>query len=95
MAHWTNWSYSQTLFAGPSLIDMPGDNNIHAFHKCHLIIRGFRWDINAVEDLPGYMKLCFLALYNSVNELAYDTLKETRENVVPYLTKAVHDSTLY
>ncbi|XP_039161611.1 isoprene synthase, chloroplastic-like [Eucalyptus grandis] len=51
-----------------------------------------RWDINAVEDLPGYMKLCFLALYNSVNELAYDTLKETRENVIPYLTKAWYDS---
>ncbi|KAK3404569.1 hypothetical protein EUGRSUZ_K00878 [Eucalyptus grandis] len=51
-----------------------------------------RWDINAVEDLPGYRKLCFLALYNSVNELAYDTLKETRENVIPYLTKAWYDS---
>lgn len=51
-----------------------------------------RWDINAVEDLPGYMKLCFLALYNCVNELAYDTLKETRENVIPYLTKAWYDA---
>ncbi|KAF8008107.1 hypothetical protein BT93_K1939 [Corymbia citriodora subsp. variegata] len=50
-----------------------------------------RWDINAVEDLPGYMKLCFLALYNSVNEMAYSTLKETGENVIPYLTRAWHD----
>ncbi|KAF8010329.1 hypothetical protein BT93_J1068 [Corymbia citriodora subsp. variegata] len=50
-----------------------------------------RWDINAVEDLPGYMKLCFLALYNSVNEMAYDTLKETGENVIPHLTKAWYD----
>ncbi|KAI6672845.1 hypothetical protein NL676_000751 [Syzygium grande] len=50
-----------------------------------------RWDINAVEDLPGYMKLCFLALYNSVNEMAYDTLKETGENAIPYLTKAWYD----
>nr|BDN86184.1 isoprene synthase [Syzygium cumini] len=50
-----------------------------------------RWDINAVEDLPGYMKLCYLALYNSVNEMAYDTLKETGENVLPYLSKVWYD----
>ncbi|KAF8410924.1 hypothetical protein HHK36_003461 [Tetracentron sinense] len=35
-----------------------------------------RWDINAVERLPDYMKICFLALYNSINEMSYDTLKE-------------------
>ncbi|KAF8022349.1 hypothetical protein BT93_F0012 [Corymbia citriodora subsp. variegata] len=50
-----------------------------------------RWDLNVVEDLPGYMKLCFLALYNSVNEMAYETLKETGENVIPYLTRAWYD----
>ncbi|XP_056171193.1 probable terpene synthase 12 isoform X2 [Syzygium oleosum] len=50
-----------------------------------------RWDIKAVEDLPDYMKLCFLALYNNVNEMAYDTLKETGKNAIPYLTKAWYD----
>ncbi|GAY65207.1 hypothetical protein CUMW_239390 [Citrus unshiu] len=31
-----------------------------------------RWDINyALKHLPGYMKMCFLALYNFVNEFAY------------------------
>ncbi|XP_062153149.1 tricyclene synthase TPS4, chloroplastic-like [Alnus glutinosa] len=50
-----------------------------------------RWDINAVKDLPHYMKLCFLALYNTVNEMVYDTLKEKGENILPYLTKAWAD----
>ncbi|KAL3714802.1 hypothetical protein ACJRO7_006668 [Eucalyptus globulus] len=50
-----------------------------------------RWDINAVDDLPGYMKMCFLALFNSVNEIAYDTLKETGKIVIPYLAKSWYD----
>ncbi|GLT65719.1 hypothetical protein SLA2020_381330 [Shorea laevis] len=50
-----------------------------------------RWDINAVKNLPHYMKLCFLALYNTVNEMVYDTLKEKGENILPYLTKAWAD----
>ncbi|KAF5741462.1 terpene synthase [Tripterygium wilfordii] len=50
-----------------------------------------RWDIGAVADLPDYMRLCFLALYNTINEMAYDTLKEQGENIIPYLTKAWSD----
>ncbi|KAK9924613.1 hypothetical protein M0R45_032974 [Rubus argutus] len=50
-----------------------------------------RWDVNAVEILPDYMKLCFLALYNTVNEMIYDTLKEQGVNVLPYMTKAWAD----
>lgn len=49
----------------------------------------FRWDINAVDDLPDYMKISFLALYNTVNEMAYENLKEQGVNVVPCLSKAV------
>ncbi|KAK9222378.1 hypothetical protein WN944_010813 [Citrus x changshan-huyou] len=47
-----------------------------------------RWDINAVNDLPNYMKLSFLALYNTVNEMGYDILKQHGEIIIPYLTKA-------
>uniref|UniRef100_A0A2N9IXM4 Terpene synthase N-terminal domain-containing protein n=1 Tax=Fagus sylvatica TaxID=28930 RepID=A0A2N9IXM4_FAGSY len=47
-----------------------------------------RWDINAIKTLPDEMKLCFLALYNTVNEMVFDTLKENGENILPYLTKA-------
>jgi isoprene synthase len=43
-----------------------------------------------VKNLPHYMKLCFLALYNTVNEMVYDTLKEKGENTLPYLTKVVY-----
>ncbi|KAJ7981351.1 Terpene synthase [Quillaja saponaria] len=50
-----------------------------------------RWDVNAVHNLPQYMKLCFLALYNTVNEMAYNILKEQGEFSLPYLTKAWAD----
>ncbi|XP_034705111.1 (-)-alpha-terpineol synthase [Vitis riparia] len=50
-----------------------------------------RWDINAMDPLPEYMKLCFLALYNSTNEMAYDALKEHGLHIVSYLRKAWSD----
>ncbi|KAF7823093.1 isoprene synthase, chloroplastic-like [Senna tora] len=50
-----------------------------------------RWDVKAINSLPDYMKLCFLALYNTVNDMAYDTLKEQGQNSLPYLTKAWSD----
>ncbi|KAF7834256.1 terpene synthase [Senna tora] len=34
-----------------------------------------RWDINAIDDLPHYMKECFLTILNLVDELAFDILK--------------------
>ncbi|XP_031264912.1 probable terpene synthase 12 [Pistacia vera] len=50
-----------------------------------------RWDIDCVNQLPDYMKLCFLALYNSVNEMGYDTLKKQGVNIIPSLAKAWGD----
>ncbi|KAK4255394.1 hypothetical protein QN277_008399 [Acacia crassicarpa] len=50
-----------------------------------------RWDINAIHVLPKYMKVCFLALYNTVNEMTYEALKEQGHNILPYLTKAWAD----
>ncbi|KAK0579342.1 hypothetical protein LWI29_024861 [Acer saccharum] len=41
-----------------------------------------RWDIKAMKELPSYMKLCFLKLFNLVNEMAYDILKEQGLDVV-------------
>ncbi|TKY66941.1 Tricyclene synthase EBOS [Spatholobus suberectus] len=49
------------------------------------------WDVKAVQVLPDYMKICFLALYNTVNEFAYDALKEQGRDILPYLTKAWSD----
>ncbi|XP_039160567.1 probable terpene synthase 12 [Eucalyptus grandis] len=50
-----------------------------------------RWDVNALSNLPSCMKLCFLALYNAVHEMAYDVLKQNGENIIPCLTKAWSD----
>ncbi|KAL7001505.1 lysase, partial [Sarracenia purpurea var. burkii] len=47
-----------------------------------------RWDINALEQLPAYMKICFLALFNSINETGYETLKKQGNIIIPYLQKA-------
>ncbi|PIA50749.1 hypothetical protein AQUCO_01200173v1 [Aquilegia coerulea] len=46
-----------------------------------------RWDVNTLDELPDYMRACFLALYNTINEIAYNTLKEHGLNVLPYLKK--------
>ncbi len=35
-----------------------------------------RWDVSAMEQLPHYMKVCYMALLNTNNEVAYKTLKE-------------------
>ncbi|XP_050206905.1 terpene synthase 10-like isoform X2 [Mercurialis annua] len=50
-----------------------------------------RWDVNAMEQLPYYMKLCFLTLHNSINQIAYDPLKEQGIYSIPYLKKAWAD----
>ncbi|KAI9376904.1 hypothetical protein POPTR_019G023006v4 [Populus trichocarpa] len=46
-----------------------------------------RWDLNFMDRLPDYMKLCFLAFYNSVNEMAYNILKYQGIDILPYLKK--------
>ncbi|XP_058006376.1 terpene synthase 10 [Hevea brasiliensis] len=53
-----------------------------------------RWDVNAIEQLPDYMKLCFLSLYNTINEIAFDVLKEQEFHIIPYLKKATCKSYL-
>ncbi|CAK9161364.1 unnamed protein product [Ilex paraguariensis] len=44
-----------------------------------------RWSIEAMEDLPEYMKLCYLAMFNSGNKVADDVLKDNGLNVLPYI----------
>jgi len=50
-----------------------------------------RWDISAMEQLPDYMKICFLALLNSINEMGYETLKEQGVHIIPHLQKSWED----
>ncbi|KAJ9176955.1 hypothetical protein P3X46_012213 [Hevea brasiliensis] len=35
-----------------------------------------RWDTKAMQKLPEYMKICYFAMFNFGNELAFDVLKE-------------------
>ncbi|KAF5754572.1 putative (E)-beta-ocimene synthase [Helianthus annuus] len=46
-----------------------------------------RWDINAVENMPDDLHVGFLALFNTVNEMGYDTLITQRRNIIPTLAK--------
>nr|J7LH11.1 RecName: Full=(+)-epi-alpha-bisabolol synthase; AltName: Full=Terpene synthase 8; Short=LdTPS8 [Phyla dulcis]AFR23372.1 (+)-epi-alpha-bisabolol synthase [Phyla dulcis] len=43
-----------------------------------------RWDIKYLEQLPEYMQICFLALFNTVNERSYDFLLDKGFNVIPH-----------
>ncbi|KAK2642805.1 hypothetical protein Ddye_024568 [Dipteronia dyeriana] len=46
-----------------------------------------RWDITAIEKLPYYMKICFLALYNTINEMAFVYLKDQGFDIIKYLQR--------
>ncbi|XP_071722488.1 terpene synthase 10-like [Rutidosis leptorrhynchoides] len=50
-----------------------------------------RWDLNAMEQMPDYMKTCFLALYNFVNEMSFDALNKHGVYVIRLLRKAWAD----
>ncbi|KAL3614431.1 hypothetical protein CASFOL_042505 [Castilleja foliolosa] len=47
-----------------------------------------RWDIEAMDKLPEYMQICFLALNNFVDEMAYHVLKEQGSFIIPHLRKS-------
>ncbi|VVA93393.1 unnamed protein product [Arabis nemorensis] len=50
-----------------------------------------KWDVNRLEELPEYMKLCFLCLVNEVNQIGYFILKDKGFNVIPYLKNSWAD----
>ncbi|MCL7047754.1 hypothetical protein MKW94_005638 [Papaver nudicaule] len=50
-----------------------------------------RWDINTVEGLPYVLKVCFTAMFNTVNEIAYDVLKNHGFHAISYLKTSVAD----
>ncbi|MCL7042002.1 hypothetical protein MKW94_024783 [Papaver nudicaule] len=50
-----------------------------------------RWDVNKMVDLPDYMKLLFLAVYNTTNAIAYEVLKKRSLDILPYLKKVWAD----
>ncbi|WCJ37098.1 Myrcene synthase chloroplastic [Euphorbia peplus] len=50
-----------------------------------------RWDVNAMDQLPEYMKICFLSLHNTVNEMGFGCLKGHGVHAIPYFKKAWGD----
>ncbi|KAI3755025.1 hypothetical protein L1987_54818 [Smallanthus sonchifolius] len=50
-----------------------------------------RWDVDAIKDLPDYMKICFLGFYNTINEISYNILTDTGLLALPYLKKGWAD----
>nr|WKC16863.1 terpene synthase 2 [Freesia hybrid cultivar] len=50
-----------------------------------------RWDVNAIEQLPDYMKTCLLALFNTTNDTAYKILNLKGVIIIPQLKKVWAD----
>ncbi|CAN1234638.1 Isoprene synthase, chloroplastic [Linum perenne] len=50
-----------------------------------------RWDVNELDNLPYYLQLCFLVVYNLGNEMAYANLKQQGFNSLPYIKKSWAD----
>ncbi|XP_044461394.1 terpene synthase 10-like [Mangifera indica] len=50
-----------------------------------------RWDVNAMKQLPEYMKICYLVLLNFVNDMALHALKVHGVDIIPCLKKAWAD----
>jgi (-)-alpha-terpineol synthase len=48
-----------------------------------------RWEMKAMEDLPQYMKICYVAMLNYVNEVVFDVLKDQDLDTFPYTKEAV------
>ncbi|KAM0058751.1 putative geranyl diphosphate diphosphatase [Helianthus debilis subsp. tardiflorus] len=48
-----------------------------------------RWDLNEMEQLPEYMKICFEALYNTNNDICDKVMRERGFSVQSYLRKTV------
>ncbi|XP_047162095.1 probable terpene synthase 11 [Vigna umbellata] len=46
-----------------------------------------RWDLDAMEKLPEYMKICYMALYNTTHEIAYRIQRDHGQTVVSSLKR--------
>ncbi|KAI3855092.1 hypothetical protein MKX03_018486 [Papaver bracteatum] len=50
-----------------------------------------RWDVNKIVDLPDYMKVLYLAVYNTTNAIAYEVLKKRGLDILSDLNKVWAD----
>lgn len=44
-----------------------------------------RWEMKAMEDLPEYMKVCYVALLNFANEMFCGVIKDHGFNTLAYI----------
>nr|QJX58302.1 monoterpene synthase 17 [Salvia fruticosa] len=47
-----------------------------------------KWDTESISQLPYYMQVCYLALYNFVSKVAYDILIDQHFISIPYLQRS-------
>lgn len=57
--------------------------------KNDILVKFDRWDLSEIEQLPEYMKVCYMALYNTNNEICDKVLKERGLSVQPFLRNTV------
>ncbi|CAK8534681.1 unnamed protein product [Lathyrus sativus] len=50
-----------------------------------------RWDLNGLDSLPEYMKMCFEPLNNFVNEVSSEIQNKSGRDITPHLKKAWTD----
>jgi hypothetical protein len=49
----------------------------------------FRWDLFLLDRMPEHIKICFLGLYNLVNEIAEEGRKRQGHDVLGYIRNLV------
>ncbi|WOL18159.1 (3S,6E)-nerolidol synthase 1-like [Canna indica] len=47
-----------------------------------------KWDLSSIDSLPSYMRICYVALYNTINEIAEMVFKEHGWNPIDSLKKS-------
>ncbi|KAL2476856.1 (-)-alpha-terpineol synthase [Forsythia ovata] len=91
-ARWFINMYGDRLDMNPILLELAKlDFNIVQAKYQQELKHVSRWDVSSIHQLPEYMQICYLALNNFVNEMAYDVLKEKGLIIIPYLRKAWAD----
>lgn len=48
-----------------------------------------RWEMKAMENLPEYMKICYVAMLNYANEVVFDAFQIHGLDIFPYIKEAV------
>ncbi|XP_073058246.1 monoterpene synthase TPS4, chloroplastic-like [Primulina eburnea] len=51
-----------------------------------------RWDVDAMDTLPEYMKVCYMALYNTTKEISQKVLKEHGTDIHHFLARSWIDT---